>query len=482
MAMTGILEKISVDQADTQSTTSPKKHVYSPAEKRLKLKIDRLFLPMLFCIVFIQFMDKSILNFAAAMNIMEDTHITSDDFAWLGSIFYIGFLVFQIPNNFLIQWLPIGKYLGGVTIAWGVTFACTALCKDFTGLIITRLLLGMAESVTYPCIFILISTFYRRQEQVVCVAAMFLANAVAIMVGGLIGFGIAHLQGLHGLSAWQYCYIIFGSITFTVGIVFFFTLPDTPKSKWFFLTAEEELLVDDRLKDNGQAVNTTFNKAHVREALAEPRYYAVIAIVFLGSLQNGAFTTFSTQIIQALGFTNFQSILMNIPMGVCSAILICIMTYLSKHFNQICYIAMLSITISFTSMLLLIVLPNTPVKLVGILLSYSGTPTYLLTQTLIINNVKGYSKKVFYTSSQLVSYSLGNFVGPLMMLGGQKPRYFGAMAGYTIANVIQFLLFAFVRWSLTRSLFKRKDVVLHGSDREISDLTDKEDLTFAYRP
>lgn len=45
-------------------------------------------------------MDKSVLNFSGIMGIYE-TGISHDQFAWLGSMFYVGFLVIQVITFYL---------------------------------------------------------------------------------------------------------------------------------------------------------------------------------------------------------------------------------------------------------------------------------------------------------------------------------------------------------------------------------------------
>jgi MFS family permease len=212
-------------------------------------------------------------------------------------------LAFQIPNNFLMQRLPISKYMGIILVVWGVSFGCTALATNFGVLAALRVILGFFEACTYPCMFLLISMFYRRHEQVLYFSYMFLANAFATAFGGLIAFGIGYMQGLNGLSAWQYSYIIWGVITCALGVLTFFFLPDQPKSRWFRLTPEEHVIVDQRAKDNGMAPDTKFNINHIYEGLKDPRFYCYCALSFLCNLQNGSITIFSSQIIQDIGFT-----------------------------------------------------------------------------------------------------------------------------------------------------------------------------------
>ncbi|KAI7859824.1 major facilitator superfamily domain-containing protein [Circinella umbellata] len=481
-----------VDSLDNESRGSrkddtSKKLEYSAEEKRVLKKINIATVPFICAILFIQFIDKSTLNFSAVLGLYEDTGITGTEFSWLGSIFYVGYLAFQIPNQYFMQRLPISKYLGSILLVWGVSLACMGATKNFGQLAGLRFLLGFWEASTYPCIFLLISTFYRRQEQVTWYGTMFICNSVATSCGGLIGYGIGHMQGVHGLSAWQWCMLIWGIITTALGFVYFFFLPDKAKSRWFRLTEEEEKIVDERTRDNTVVQSKKFKKEHIIEALKEPRFYCYFVISFLLDLQNGCVTIFSSQIIKNMGFSNLESILLNIPKGVSTIILLLLAVFLSKRFDENGHVGAFMSIISFLGALFLTVIPTGGAMLVGIFLS-ATSPAYTLLQTMISNNVSGYTKKIFYTGGNLVAYCLGNFVGPLMMVDHETPRYLSGMIGYMVADVLAAVLFVYVRWSLASENKRRQKLKNEGKlppqieNRELHDLTDREDVHFMYRP
>ncbi|KAI7859821.1 major facilitator superfamily domain-containing protein [Circinella umbellata] len=464
-----------------------KKFVYSPEEKKLVKKINWTVMPLVCGILFVQFIDKSTLNYAAVMNLYEDTHISQTEFSWLGAIFYVGYLAFQIPNQYCLQRLPISKYLGAILLIWGVCLGLMSLGRNFQELAGLRFLLGFWEASTYPCIFLLISTLYRRQEQVIWFSTMFINNAAATAFGGLIAYGIRSMQGLHGISAWQWCMIIWGVITFLLGIAFFFFLADHPKSRWFHLTPEEELIVEERLRDNTVVQNPVINMAHIKEGLRDPRFYCYLGISFFCNLQNGSVTIFSSQIISQMGFSDLNSILLNIPYGVSIAILLAGAMMASRRWDEIGYVGAAWGMITFLGALLLCVIPGGGGKLSGLYLSASS-PIYVMLQTSISSNVTGYTKKIFYTGGNLAAYCVGNFVGPLMMVESTAPRYIGPMIGYMVADILAVVLFLYVRWSLKRENERREKLREEGkippSDaaRQDIDLTDKEDLNFVYKP
>lgn len=391
----------------------------------------------------------------------------------------------QLPNNYALQKLPIAKYLGTMMFLWGISLLCMAFATSFGHLVGLRLLLGFFEAVTYPVIFLLIATFYRRSEQVFFFGLMFIGNSIASMISGFIGVGITQIPVKNGIVPWQWAFIIYGSVTLFLSIVYFFFLPDTPNSRWFSLNEEEKLIVEQRGRDNAVVPNMEIKYSQIWESLTEPRFYCYCLISLFNNFQNGALTTFSGIITTEMGFSSTNAMLLSTPSGAAVIILILFNSYMNKKYNEIIYVALFDIIISTIGLTCLAAIPGGGVKLIGLYLSSACTPAYTLLQSSISSNVSGYTKKIFYTSGNLVFYTFGNFVGPLLLRAKDKPRYLPAMGVYIAGNVISFLLFAYIRWTYVRTNKKRnlnKDTNIVALPDEIEDMTDVQNENFVYRP
>ena len=109
--------------------------VVSIDEKTLVKKIDWMIVPIMFACYFLQYLDKSLckldtvwrttvcshttVNFAAVMGIREDANLTTEQYGTLSWLFYLAFLIFEMPHAYLMQRLPTAKYLGSCVCAWG---------------------------------------------------------------------------------------------------------------------------------------------------------------------------------------------------------------------------------------------------------------------------------------------------------------------------------------------------------------------------
>ncbi|ORZ18676.1 major facilitator superfamily domain-containing protein [Absidia repens] len=456
-------------------------YVQSAEEKALVRRLDFFYvMPCIALMNFFQFFDKSALSYSAVLNIMEDTNIDSNQFSWLGSIFYLGYLVFQVPNAVLLQRFPIGRYVGVIIVLWGAVLAVTAAATDFSQLAALRFLLGFFEAGIYPCCLMIISTMYRRREQAGRIGWVYICNGIAMAVGGLIGYGIGHMQGVHGMSGWQWVMIILGCVTILFGIFCFFLLVGDPSATCISRTPELKAIVAERTRDNAVARTRTIKVAHMIESVKELRFWCFILASMLLNMSNGALGTFSTLITSSFGFERLNSILLTIPSGVADIIYIVIAIYINRRWGWTLPMAAVLLVWSTVGLILLITIPYAKAKLLGLYMCWGFAAAYVLLLTSLSNNVTGYTKKIFYSSCTIVLYTIGNFSGNLFPMNQPAP-YVKAMIGYCIANAIAIVLLLIAHYSMLRENKRRLASTTERKFDVLDDLTDVENTNIIYR-
>lgn len=173
----------------------------------------------------------------------------------------------EFPTLWLITRFPVGKYVGICLTMWGACLCFLALCHNFAGLATVRFILGILEAATLPCMMLINAMWYLREEQPLRTA--FWHNTFAGVFGGILSYGIGKIGG--ALSTWkagypaslvmieltvmQYIFLIYGAFTFLFGILFFFAMPDSPSTAWFF-NAEEKKLAAIRLAPNQTGIES----------------------------------------------------------------------------------------------------------------------------------------------------------------------------------------------------------------------------------
>ncbi|KAK1039629.1 hypothetical protein LTS16_011108 [Friedmanniomyces endolithicus] len=205
-----------------------------PAEEaRVVRKIDLMILPYLAVCYAFFYIDKTTLSNAAIFGIRADLKLVGQDYSWLSSIFYFGFLAWALPTNLLMQRLPIGKYLGFNIFLWGVFLMIQSAAKNFAGLAALRAFAGAAEACSDPSFMLITSMWYTRRQQPIRMGIWYTANGFGIALGGLLGFGIGHIKG--ALPSWKFEFLIIGAL-----------------SKG--LTQKEKRIAVERLRDNQTGV------------------------------------------------------------------------------------------------------------------------------------------------------------------------------------------------------------------------------------
>lgn len=133
-------------------------------DARVKRKVDWMILPYLAVCYAFFYIDKTTLSYAAIFGIREDLTLQGTQYSWLSSIFYFGFLAWAFPTNFLMQRLPIGRYLGFNIFLWGAFLMLQAAAHNFEGLAALRAFAGAAEACADPAFMLVTSMWYKVSD------------------------------------------------------------------------------------------------------------------------------------------------------------------------------------------------------------------------------------------------------------------------------------------------------------------------------
>ncbi|KAI9250906.1 major facilitator superfamily domain-containing protein [Phascolomyces articulosus] len=456
--------------------------VKSSEEKKLVRKIQFTLMPFVCWILMLQFADKAALSVSAVLGIYQDVHLTGSQFSWLGSMFFIGHLACQPINNIMLQKLPVARYLSVCIFLWGIVMLGTAFCHNFSQLMAMRFLLGLFEGTAMPSVYLIVNTLFRRSEQTTMYGAVTMGSGFGSVFGALVAYGISEMGHQRGIMMWRWNHIIFGALTVLLGLLCFFFLVDSPTHWLLRLSKKEKEITQERIKDNAVIRHKKLKWGQMFESLKEIRFYCICLAVMGLNMQNGALQVFSAQFIKELGdFTPGESILLKAPAGTSSLVGVLIATVLARKTGQICLSGAFMSTVSLVGCIILAVVKEGPAKLAGFYISWFLTGGYSLLITTIGNNVSGYSKKIFYNGAFVIFYTLGNFIGPLVMLEKEAPRYTGAMTGFCIGNAVAIASYIIMRFSMARENKKR---LANPPEKETDvtlDLTDMQDKNFIYK-
>ncbi|KAM0427806.1 hypothetical protein ACHAPT_007263 [Fusarium lateritium] len=456
--------------------------------KRLLLKTDLVVMPLAVLSMTLAFLDKNALGYAAIFGIKDDAHLKPQEYSWLSSIFYFGYLAMEFPNLWLMTKIPIGKYVGACLTLWGGCLCFMALCHNFAGLATIRFLLGVFEAAVLPCMMIINSMWYLRHEQPLRTA--FWYNTFAGVFGGILSYAIGQING--SLSTWKYIFLIYGATTVLAGGLVFFGLPDTPSQAWFF-TAEEKKLALIRLAPNQTGVESkkAFHTAQIFEALRDPKCYCIWLGVFGYAIANAGITNFNPLIIAGYGFSKTKAVLMATPQAAVAMVSQAILTTIAFFIpNLRCVFWIMGALFGLVGAVMvhsLNVQTQRDASLAGVyLMGFYNVPWVFLI-SLSSSNTAGATKKSFMGISIAIVYAVGNIVGPQFFLDRQAPTYalgIGSMLcafALMAATGLAYYVLCAIENKRRDGLFgKAHETIDAGLEAEKNDQTDGQNPNFRY--
>ncbi|KAH7907862.1 MFS general substrate transporter [Hygrophoropsis aurantiaca] len=493
---------VSVKDVDTGAQLVSGITALAPEEAlRIRKKIDRNILPIMCMLYWVQFMDKSTLGNSAILGIEQATHLSTNQYNWLGTIYYLSYLVFEYPQNLALQHFPVGKWMSINIFIWGIALMCHAACKNFAGLLVVRIILGICEASITAGFLIVSSMFYTRKEQTLRVGYWFLMNGTAQIIIGFIAFGALHIETT-GFEPWQWLMVITGAITLVLAVIYWFFFPDSPTNAWF-LTMDERAKAVLRIKENQTGVeNKRFKREQMIEALTDPKTWIFALFAALDQIPN-SLTNQQQLIMASFGFNNLQATLLACMNGVVEILTI----YTGVHFasrwpNMRAYVGAVYFLPTLLGILLVNLLPwsDRIGLLFGQWMTGISVTAFVLSLSWLGNVTAGHTKKIVTNAIMLSAYCIGNSVGPFMWEQQYKPRNHVPWTVIGVCYATCPLILLVIRAMLARENRKRDAEPVDESydgmfiehitedgkrvevkvDKEYLDLTDRQNREFRY--
>lgn len=287
-------------------------------ERKAKLKVDLILLPILGLAFFALQMDRGNISNALTSTITTDLGIDTNQINVGNSLLSVGIVILEIPSNMIMQYIGPRRWLSGQIIAWGLVALLQNFITDYASYLVTRILLGLCEAGFIPGALYTMSTWYKRDESSLRVSIFFLGNLFASALTRLIGAAILTMGDRYGIAGWRWLFIIEGAMTIGIGIFFLLFLPARVGdgrplitrlfgSKWSYFSPREDyilmrrVILDDPAKaSNGGPMRIT---AHdVARTTRNPRILLHTIITLTATIPVNAINTYGPSVIQGLGY------------------------------------------------------------------------------------------------------------------------------------------------------------------------------------
>jgi ACS family tartrate transporter-like MFS transporter len=194
-------------------------------------------------------------------------------------LFYLGYLLFEVPSNLLLHRVGARRWIGRIMISWGVVSSLTMLTTGTASFYAVRVLLGVAEAGFFPGIVLYLTYWFPARDRARAMAYFMTANAFASIVSlPVSGAIMQYLDGAAGLAGWQWLFLLEGVPSVLIGFVVLAWLPDRPADATW-LTADERGWLTDYLAREEQDRRER-HRADKLRALLDGRVWLLIAIYF----------------------------------------------------------------------------------------------------------------------------------------------------------------------------------------------------------
>jgi D-galactonate transporter len=235
-----------------------------PAEQAENLykKVFWRFVPFIMLCYVVAYLDRVNVGFAK-LQMLQDLGFSETVFGLGAGIFFLGYFLFELPSNLLMNKVGAKLWIARIMITWGILSACFAWVQTPTQFYVLRFLLGLAEAGFYPGIILYLTYWFPSHRRAKVVATFMAAIPIAGIFGNpLSGWIMQAFHGSSGWHGWQWMFMIEAIPAILVGIAVFFVMDNSVrKAKW--LTEAEKDFLEAEIRADQQDMHSPKTTAAV---------------------------------------------------------------------------------------------------------------------------------------------------------------------------------------------------------------------------
>jgi len=246
-------------------------------ESGITAKVKWRLIPFLFLCYILNYIDRT--NVAiAALQMQGDLNFSDIVYAAGAGIFFVGYVVFEIPSNLILARVGARFWIARIMISWGFISAAMMFVRSPASFYALRFLLGVAEAGFFPGILFYLSHWVPQRERATTSALFLTSTALSGVIGNPLSGAILGLQGLAGLAGWQWVFLLEGIPSVICGFAVLWYLDDKPTdAEW--LSPRERTWLSRHIEAEKAATRREHDHS-VLEALVHPRVWLLCVLYF----------------------------------------------------------------------------------------------------------------------------------------------------------------------------------------------------------
>lgn len=184
------------------------------------------------------YLDRANYGFGAAAGMAKTLGITGSRNSLLSALFFLGYFLFQVPGILAARRFSCTRLVAVALVFWGTLAALTGILRQFWLLAIDRLLLGVAESIIFPALLLVLTRWFTRADRSRANTLLMLGNPVTVLwMSAITGFLIERF-------GWQKTFIFEGVPSVLWAIVWALFVREHPSDAHWMPTDEAERVME----------------------------------------------------------------------------------------------------------------------------------------------------------------------------------------------------------------------------------------------
>ncbi len=266
-------------------------------------KVTKRLVPFLVLLYIIAYLDRVNVGYAA-LTFKKDLALSDTAFGLGAGIFFFGYFLFEVPSNILLEKFGARRWIARIMVTWGLVSIAMAFTQGEMSFYVLRFILGAAEAGFFPGIILYLTYWFPTVHRAKIVASFMFGIPVCVIFGAPLSSLLLEMNGIGGLTGWQWLFIIEGLPAVLLGFVTLKYLTDKPKDATWLADNERSWLVNAMEKDAATRANT--GPTHFAAIFTDARVW-LLSFVYLGLIV-GLYGVglWLPQIIKKFGLTNLQ--------------------------------------------------------------------------------------------------------------------------------------------------------------------------------
>jgi len=287
-------------------------------ETAVRRKIDWHIVPLVTLLYMMCFLDRINIGNARIQGMATELDLNvGTRFNQALSIFYVVYLLVEVPSNIFLNRVGPRFYLPFLVCGFGLVSLCTAFVESFKGLMVARAFLGIFEGGAMPGMAFFLSCFYKRNELLLRVGIYVSAASLAGAFGGLLATGLSRIPEWGAASirihTWRNIFFFEGLITMLIGAVAPIWMPTAPRDAYFLTDRERHIAAERLVREHKADRAAKVTRKDLRQAVFCLHNYTCALGFFLINITVQSVSVFMPTILFDLGWTNTEAQLYSVP-------------------------------------------------------------------------------------------------------------------------------------------------------------------------